>query len=270
MTEETQHDITKKRVVYQIPGMDAVTIRRDVEYRSTDAGVLTMDIYYPRDVNSGAPTPAVVFVSGYSDLGFQKMLGCKLKEMGSYISWGQLMAASGLVAITYTTTEPTADVHALLEYIRQNGSSLGVDENRIGVWACSGNVPNALSILIEKDRDYLKCAVLCYGIMLDLDGSTDVAESARKWGFANPCEGKSVDDLQKDMPLFIVRAGRDEMPHLNETIDRFLVKALICNLPITFANHPEAPHSFDVMHDSETTREIVRQILAFMRFHLLA
>jgi acetyl esterase/lipase len=128
----------------------------------------------------------------------------------------------------------------------------------------------ALSVLMQEDRDNLKCAVLCYGLMLDLEGSTSVAELARTFGFVNPCAGKSVNDLPQDMPLFIVRAGQDETPHLNETIDRFLVKALICNLPVTFANHPAAPHSFDVMHDSETSREIIRQILAFMRFHLLA
>jgi hypothetical protein len=270
MSEEAPQDITKKRVVYQIPGMDAVTIRRDVEYRTTDTGVLTMDVYYPPDWKSGARIPAVVFVSGYSDVGFQKMLGCKLKDMASYVSWGQLTAASGLVAIAYSAVEPAADIHALLEYVRKNAAALGIDENRIGVWACSGNVPNALSILMGEGRDYLKCAVLCYGIMLDLDGSTDVAESARQWGFANPSAGNSVNELPKDLPLFIVRAGQDEMPHLNETIDRFLAKALIHNLPVTFANHAEAPHAFDVMHDSETSREIIRQILAFVRFHLLA
>jgi hypothetical protein len=59
------------------------------------------------------------------------------------------------------------------------------------------------------------------------------------------------------------------MPHLNETLDRFVSKALSCNLPITFINHATAPHAFDVMHDSDTSREIIRQILAFMRFHLL-
>jgi acetyl esterase/lipase len=106
--------------------------------------------------------------------------------------------------------------------------------------------------------------------MLDLEGSTSVAELAKTFGFVNPCAGKSVNDLPQDIPLFIVRAGQDEMPHLNETMDRFLAKALICNLPITFANHPAAPHWFDVLHDSETSREIIRQILAFMRFHLLA
>jgi hypothetical protein len=46
-------------------------------------------------------------------------------------------------------------------------------------------------------------------------------------------------------------------------------KALTCNLPISFVNHPAAPHAFDVMDDSETSQEIIRQILAFMRFNLL-
>lgn len=263
MSQKTERaDITRKEVVYRIPGVDAVTIRRDV-------GALAMDLYYPPDSRSGARTPAVIFVLGFSDLGAVKMLGCKLKEMASYISWGQLAAASGLVAITYSTSEPATDIGALLPYVRQNAASLGVDENRVGVWACSGNVPTALSVLMRESREYLKCAVLCYGYTLDLDGSTGVAEAARTFGFANPCAGKSVADLPRDLPLFLVRAGQDELPHLNETMDRFLAKALACNLPVTFANHPEAPHAFDLLHDSETSREIIRQILAFMRFHLL-
>lgn len=267
--ENRQDDISKKMVVYQMPGVDAVTMRRDVEYHATDTGVLTMDLYYPPDSKSGARTPAVIVVAGFPDLGYEAKVGCKFKEMGSSISWGQLAAASGLVAITYTNREPVADLHSLLQYVRQNAAELGIDENRIGVWASSGNVPLALSVLMQKDREYLKCAVLCYGFMLDLEESNIVADAARMFGFVNPCAGKSVDDLPQDMPLFIVRAGQDQIPHLNETIDRFMVKALIGNLPITFANHPAAPHAFDLLHDSETSREIIRQILAFMRFHLL-
>jgi hypothetical protein len=106
-----------------------------------------MDIYHPPDSKSEAMIPAVIFVSGYPDPGVQKRIGCKGKEMESYISWGQLTAASGLVAITYTTgKEPAPDIHALLQYVRQNAAVLGIDENRIGLWACSGNVPNALSV----------------------------------------------------------------------------------------------------------------------------
>jgi len=269
MSQETRpEDISKKTLVYRMPGMEAVTIRRNVEYRTTDASALTMDLYYPPDAQSGARIPAVIFVSGYPDPGFQKMLGCKLKEMGAYISWGQLTAASGMVAITYENLEPVADLHALLQYVRRNAAALGIDENKIGVWACSGNVPNALSLLIKEGSDYLKCAVFCYGLMLDLDGSTNVAQAAKMFGFANPCAGKSVADLPPDMPLFIVRAGKDT-PQLNETIDRFLAQAVNRNLPLTFANHHTGPHFFDAMDDSEASREIIKQILAFMRFHLL-
>jgi len=269
MSEETQrNDITKKRVVYQLPGVDAVRIERDVVYRTTGAGSLTMDVYYPPDYKTEERAPAVIFVSGYSDSGFQRMLGCRLKEMESYVSWGQLTAISGMAAITYSAVEPAADVDALLQYVRQNAASLGIDENRICIWACSGNAPNALSVLMQPARDYVKCAALCYPVTLDLEGYASTAESSKMFGFVNPCAGKSVDDLQRNIPLFIVRAGKDETPNLNETLDRFLAKALSCNLPITVTNHAAAPHAFDVMDDSETSREIIRQILSFMRFHL--
>jgi hypothetical protein len=271
MSQETQrHEITKKRVVYKMPAEQAVIIRRDVEYRVIEAGALTMDIYHPPDSKTEARIPAVVFVNGYPDPGTLKMIRCKQKEMECYISWGQLTAASGLAAITYTTgKEPASDIHALLQHVRQNAAGLGIDENRIGLWACSGNVPNALSVLMQEAREYLKCAVLCYGCMLDLDGHAYIAEASKTWGCVYPCVGRSVEDLPHDIPLFIARSGRDEMPHLNETLDRFLGKALTRNLPVTFVNHPEAQHAFDLFHDSETSREIIRQILTFMRFHLL-
>jgi acetyl esterase/lipase len=250
--------------------MDAVNVRHDVEYRATDAGALTMDLYSPRDSTSAARIPAVVIVAGYPDPGFQKILGCKFKEMASSTSWARLVAASGMVAITYTNREPVADLRALLQYVRHNAPSLGIDEHRIGLWASSGNVPLALSVLMQDDRESVKCAVLCYGYALDLDGTSHVAEAARTWGFVNPCAGKSVADLPPDVPLFIARAGQDQGPHLNDALDRFLAAAVARNLPMTFANHASAPHAFDLFHDSETTREIVRHILAFMRCHLLA
>lgn len=270
MSHETQpNDIVKKRVVFDIPGTDAVTIRRDVEYLTTDAGALTMDIYYPPESNNESRTPAVIIVAGYPDTGCEAIFGCKFKDMGSSISWGNLIACSGLVAIAYTNREPASDLQALLQYVQQNAASLGVDENSIGVWASSGNVPLALSLLMQEELKYIKCAVLCYGVMLDLDGASDAAEMSRQFGFVNPCAGKSIDDLAPNIPLFIVRAGQDQFPRLNETINRFLTGALACNLPVTFVNHPEAPHAFDLFHDSETSREIIKQILAFMRFHVL-
>ena len=269
MSENTMQDrVTKTPVVYTMPGMADVTVRKET-YRVTDTGALTIDLYCPPGTARGARTPAVVFVSGYPDLGAQKMFGCPLKDMASYVSWGRLAAASGIVGITYENRDPAADVHAVFQYIRHNAASWGIDENRIAVWSCSGNVPNALSVLMQPGQDYLRCAVLCYGLMLDSDGSTIVAAAASQFHFANPSAGTSVDDLPRALPLFVARAGRDEFPGLNDTIDRFLAGALRCNLPITFVNHAEGPHAFDMFDDSAASREIVRRILSFLQFHLL-
>jgi dienelactone hydrolase len=267
--ESRRNEITTKKVVYELPGMDTVKIRRDVEYRVTEAGALTFDLYSPPDLKIGERRPTVVFVSGYSDPAAERLLGCKLKDMAAYISWGRLVAASGLVGVTYTNREPVADLDALLQHLRQHDAPLGIDENRLGVWACSGNVPMALSVLMQPPQDAFKCAVLCYGLMLDPEGSLGVAEAAARFGFINPCAGKSVNDLPRELPLFLVRAGQDETPRLNETIDHFVAAALARNLPMTVTNHASAPHAFDILDHSETSREMIRRILAFLRFHLL-
>ena len=270
MSRDATHEhITKKTVVYRIPFMDDVQIQRDLVYEAGDACALEMDIYHPPDWRRGTRTPAVVIVAGFPDPGFETRVGCKFKEMGSTVSWGRLMAASGLAAITYTNREPATDVHALLRHVRQHADELGIDADRIGLWASSGNVPVALSVLMRDGVWCPRCAVLCYGYTLDVGGADAVAGAAKVWGFANPCAGKVVADLPPGVPLLVTRAGRDEMPRLNETLDRFMSEALTHNLPLTFVNHPTAPHAFDLFDDGETSREIIRQTLAFMRLHLL-
>jgi len=249
--------------------MDAVTVRRDIAYGTGDGGSQTFDLYCPPALGAPTQTPAIVFVIGYSDSGAEAWLGCKFKEMESYIGWAKLAAAAGLVAITYANREPITDIGALLRHLRNNAAALGIDSERIGLWAASGNVLLALSVLMGNENASLRCAVLCYGYMMDLHGSANVAKAATTWGFVNPCTGKTVDDLPLQVPLLIVRAGMDQTPHLNETIDAFVANGLRRNLPLTLVNHATAPHAFDIFHDSDTSREVIRQILGFMRFHLL-
>ncbi|MBX7220869.1 MAG: alpha/beta hydrolase [Blastocatellia bacterium] len=271
MSQESQlQEMTKKPVLFHLPGMEAVSIRQGVVYHQDETGELGLDVYLPPAAQAGTRLPAVVFVMGYPDVGFQRIFGCITKEMESYKSWGRMVAASGMVAIMYQTgANPTADVNVLLRFVRENAAQLGVDENRIGIWACSGHVPNALAVLMQSGQDFLKCAALCYGVTLDLDGATAVAELSKAFGFVNPAAGKTVADLPSHLPLLVVRAGKDELPHLNEAMDRFLAHALRHNLPFTLINHAAGPHAFDLMHDSAITRETIRQVLAFLRFHLL-
>jgi len=261
--------MSKKRVVYTVPGMEAVTVRRDEPYRMTDSSALAMDLYYPPDSKAGTPTPAVIFVTGFPDLGAEKMLGSRFKEMGSFVSWAQLVGASGLVGITYANREPD-DVYGVLDCVQENAASLGIDGSKIGVWACSGHVPTALTVLMGHGRDRLACAVLAYPYTLDLDGSTRIADAAKQFRFVTTAGGRSVSDLPRDLPLFIVRAGQDQMPGLNDALDRFIAAALALNLPVTVMNHASGPHAFDLFDDSRTARDIVKQMLAFLKFHLSA
>ena len=69
-------------------------------------------------------------------------------------------------------------------------------------------------------------------------------------------------------PLFIARAGRDEVPGMDASIDRFVAEALARNAPITLANHPQGVHGFDSQTDDERSREIVRQVVEFLQAHL--
>ena len=78
--------ISQQRAVYRIAGMERALVRKDIVYRTTDAGPLTLDLYSPADAADDA-TPAVILVAGYNDVGYEKMLGVKFKEMGMSISW---------------------------------------------------------------------------------------------------------------------------------------------------------------------------------------
>jgi hypothetical protein len=266
--EKKRHEITFKKTVYEIPGMDAVEIRRDVTYDDAGTGPLSMDLYYPARANEAVRLPCVLFVAGFPDPGFESFAGCKLKEMAGYMSWGKLAAASGIVGITYTNREPVADLDRLVAFIKSNSASLGIDEHRIALWACSGNAPTALGLLMQEGAVCFKAAVLSYGVMLDPDGAAGIEKIAAQLGFANPCARRSVADLPQDLPLMIVRAGRDAVPGVNASIDQFTAAALARNLPVTVVNHPSAPHSFDLLDNTEASREVIRQILSFLRFHL--
>jgi hypothetical protein len=266
--ETTAEQVAKKTVVYNIPAADEVVVRRDLEYGSP-SGPLTLDLYRPPEPKTGTRIPAVVLVAGYPGTGVRKRIGCAFKEMGSTVSWARLIAASGMGAIAYTNREPAGDLHAVLDHLRRNASSLLIDDQRLGLWASSGNVPVALSAL-TSGRQRLRCAVLCYGYMLDLEGSTAVAEASRRFGFVNAAAGRSIDDLPRDVALFVARAGRDERPGLNEALDRFVARALARDLALTVTNQAGAPHAFDLFDDSDASRDTVEQVLAFLQARLLA
>jgi hypothetical protein len=269
MVERTA--IAKQPLALTVPELGFAMVRRDIAYCLTDNGPLVMDLYYPREPVDGSRLPGVVLVIGYSDIGARKVFGCPFKEIESFIGWSRLIAASGMVAVIGETgNDPPADARALLAHVRENAGDLGIDADRIGLWACSGHVPTALSLLMDAAGTPCRSAALLYGYALDSAASTAVADAAAKFHFANPTEGKSVLDLPRDTELYVVRAGGDEMPALNESRDRFVADALRRNLSVTLVNHPTGAHAFDLFDNSEASKRIIGDVLLFLRRSLLS
>ena len=77
-----------------------------------------------------------------------------------------------------------------------------------------------------------------------------------------------ANDSDKIAPLFIARAGRDQVPTMDDSIDRFIREAVAKNVALTFANHPQGVHGFDNQNNEDRSREIIQSALAFMKSQL--
>ena len=232
------HDVTAQELVYQVPGMQQVTVRKDIPYKKADASELRLDLYYPPDFREGARRPAVVFINGVGD-----RPDSRLKEWPVYASWGRLVAASGWIAVTfdargpYTSSGP--DIQDVFRFLRSDGARLGIQTDRLAAWVCSGNVPSGLAVLMEDSDPGLRAAVVYYG-------ASDGAK------------------MRTDLPVLFVRAGRDN-PRLLGAIDRLLARASAAGAPWTVVSAPDLHHAFDVLDETAESRRIVRETLEFFR-----
>ncbi len=254
----SKNSIAEQPLVLALPGMNEIRVQRDVVYARGQSCDLTLDLYRPP---GAAPAlPAVILVTGYPDAEGQ------LKLMTSSNDWARLIACCGMIAVAYANENPVRDVEALLEHITTQAVTYGIDASRLGVWSCSGNVPNALALL--ERRNDVRCAALCYGYMTVLPGDDGMANAAEQFGFVIPRPDVHAARLAHT-PLLVARAGRDDMAGLNASLDYFVSKALARNLPLTLLNLPDSPHGFDLFDASRASREAIRQILAFLQAHLL-
>jgi hypothetical protein len=234
-----RHPVSLKRVLFDLPGTADVVVNRGVVYGppASDGHARILNVYLPPAPS--APPPVVLFVFGRPDPGARTLLGCAMSEMACYDDWARLVAASGMGAVTYTTgDDPVADAGAVRAHLRERSEELGIDASRVGLWACSGNMPAALDLLGSRPGGFARAALL-YGYMREVE-------------------------LPGDIPLLVVRAGRDAVEGINPSIDEFVAGALRRNLRLTVVNHPAAPHAFDLEDDSDATRAVVRDILRFL------
>jgi tetratricopeptide (TPR) repeat protein len=227
-----QKDVKKLPVVYKLSDMQNVVVQNNLTYKSVDNTELKMDLYYPPNFKKDSKLPAVIFINGAGVPG--------QKDWGSFSSWGRLIAASGLIAVTYGSRQSDAktDTNDLINYIRSNAASLNIDENRIGIWSNSLNVPEGLRLAMQEERKYIRCGVFYYGEM-------------------------NINPTRVDVPLLIVRAGRDISP-VNRSIDRFVRDSNDEGVPVQLNSYDNGQHSFDILDDNDSSREVIKQTLNFI------
>ena len=273
MDEVTFNELAKKRLVYQIPGMEQVPVQKDITFKTVERLALKMDVYYPQGMEQGMTCPAVILVSGDPSPQFVE----RSKDIGIYISYGQLIAASGLVAVTFNHRslegytklhEVGSDVDDLVSYVRENSQSLGIDADALCIWAFSSGPLYGLRTAMRGAPAYIRCIVSYYGGMSILNKNYFPYTPEEEPMFQEFSPVHYLREMVEGIaPLFVVKSGIDQ-PALNESIDEFVQEASTRNIPITFMNHPAGRHGFDILNDDARSREIIRATLEFVKGHL--
>jgi acetyl esterase/lipase len=252
--------------------MERAAVRADLSDHADQGDALRMDVYLPPDLPTGARRPGVLFIHGgpiASDMALRP------KDWGVYRSYGQLMAASGLVGITFNHRYygidhlelAAGDIQAAMTYVRTHAGDLSIDADRLALWAFSGGGP-FLSLALREHMPFVRCLAAYYAV-LDLRPFQERAGGAvtdavlRAFSPVAHVEANTAPAL----PILIARAGQDQ-PRLNGAIDAFVQAALAANLPIDVMNHPQGRHAFDILDDDNRSREIIARTVAFIRAHL--
>jgi acetyl esterase/lipase len=214
------------RFFYPAPPASAVDVAKDQAY-----GALQMDVYRPRGA-AGKTLPALVF--------FNIASGAQ-RSNPFYKAWAETAASRDLVAILPDLRNESfeQDFDALLAHLASNAASLGVDRDRIAVYAGSGNVYRALPLLQNPKQTTVKAAVMYYG-------------------------AAQVTQFRRDLPLLIVRAGLDRAP-LNSALTELVSLASSQNAPVTLLNYPGGHHAFEIVDDEDATREVIDSTIEFVR-----
>lgn len=268
-------EIVKKRLVYPVPDLAEIEILRNVIYKTVEDSELEMDVYLPEKDTNDDPVPGVLFIHGGP---LPAGMGPPPKDWGVFVSYGELMAASGLVGITFNhrfgnltdLEQSAADVRDAVDYVRKEAESFRLDPERLSLWAFSGGGPHLAPYLRERPP-YLRCLVAYYTVLDPsvfkqmeslgplVSGELD-EETLAKFSASLQLEGQEPPLP----PILVARAGLDH-PAINQSIDEFCSKALETNLEIDLLTHPKGHHGFEILDDLARTHEILGRTLELIK-----
>ena len=247
-------DVMKIPVFYSVPGMDAVRVERDLVFRTVGQTPLKADIYLPA---ARGTYPVVLLVSGGAVNDW--------RTAAFYTSFARVLAAEGIAAVNFdkrltrdrqAAAAASEDSLALVDYLKSHASEYGVDTARLCTWHFSAGGTVAGTMLGEHSP--ASCVILTYAILSFGAGDDDPQLAAH----SALVQARQRGDRMP--PTLVVRAGRDAKT-LNDGIDAFVAAALSKNAPVSVINYPTGDHGFEIQNDTDETRRIISQSIAWLK-----
>jgi acetyl esterase/lipase len=271
-------ELARMRVAYEVPGMDEVEVRRDLVYSEAEGTRMTMDVYLPparRQAEGRAPAVLLIHGGPVPPAAYSKV-----KNMGVFVSYGELLAASGLAAVAFNhlhhgwhdLAESAGHVAAVVAWLRAEADALRIDPDRLCLWAFSGGGPQLAPALAAPDPG-VRCLVGYYPL-LDLrplaarlpEVPAETLERFSPAACLAPPEAPPAGPTRARPPMLLARAGKDQ-PFMNEALDGFVQAALTAGVELELWNHAAGQHGFDVLDDFPRTRQIVARTIEFILTH---
>ncbi len=205
---------------------------RNVRYASFAGHDVVLDWYRSPHASASKRLPAIILLSTLADR--------SQRDHALYLGWAALATARGMVAVLPDAAPDfDAGFDALLEHLREHAAEMGVDAERIGVYAASANVSRAMPAVADGRRDLVRAAAFFYGYSDSMV-------------------------FRRDLPVLLVRAGLDR-PGMNENLGRVLSEAVAANAPFTLLNLPAAHHGFELLDDDLVSREATERAMDWLK-----
>lgn len=234
--------------VYTVPSMDHVKVKLNDQYDENKY----MDIYYPPGFDFTEKLPAMIIFNGFA--------GMQAKNMGRHIDWASLIAAHGMIGVTYDPVYPDKDLGILLNNLIQHSNSLGIDSSRLGLLCYCGTCPDGLRAFRGTESEFsgsLNTGVFLYGTM--------------PWD----------DSIRRDASILMVKTGKGLEANIKKSIDSFAYKAEKAGMNVQVINHesgykyfdvtemPHKPWEYGVNQAFTADCDVMKDILSWMQQNML-
>lgn len=263
--DERLRRIVEGPLVVRVDSELAVDVRADIPYRDdlSEKGP-RLDVYSPSQRDE-RPRPAWIFVHG-GPLPEGASLPTP-RRWRFFRDYGAIAAGSGRVGIVVdhryrgpdAVATSASDLEAALGWVRSHAAELGLDPERLALWAFSGAGVH-LPTLLRRPPAGVRSIVAFYPAMslasLAAMGATTLTDADA----ARPLRAEDVDGAPR---LFLARAGLDH-PALLEELDRLTASLIASGLVVELTTHPAGHHGFELQDDDARSREIVESALRFL------